>query len=154
MKRGWKSDKHCVFCGKDGTIDHLFFSYSVARLVWNLVGRAFDLKQIRANLKDCFGSWLSRFQKNDKRLVLTGTLALLWAIWICRNDIIFDRKKINDPMCIIKMMCSRITDWAILQKKDPEEKMLMLGARLIEQVASEIYRAAQGWRFCVKRLVQ
>lgn len=30
LKRGWKGDKTCVFCGKDESIDHLFFSCSVA----------------------------------------------------------------------------------------------------------------------------
>ena len=132
LRRGWKGDKHCILCGKDEIIDHLFFSCSVARLIWNLVGCALDLKQIPRDLNDCFGSWLSKFQTNNKRLILVGTSALLWAIWKCRNDIIFDKKKINDRMEIVKMICNWISDWVVLQKNDPEEKTLMLGARLIE----------------------
>ena len=85
-------------------------------------------------------------------MVLTSTFALLWAIWNCKNDIVFGRKNINDPIGIVKRMCSWITDWAILQKKDPGERMLTLGARLIEQAASEIFKASQGWRFGVPRL--
>ena len=50
-------------------------------------------------------------------------------------------KKMNDPLGLIKLMCNWILDWAVLQIKDPGEKLLMLGARLIEQVASEIYRS-------------
>ena len=42
LKRGWKGDKHCVFCGQEENIDHLFFSYSVARIIWNLVRCSFD----------------------------------------------------------------------------------------------------------------
>ena len=84
--------------------------------------------------------------------MLIGTSALLWAIWNCRNDIVFDKKKVNDPIGIVKRICCWITDWAILQKKGPGERMLTLGARLIEQVASEIFKASQGWRFGVPRL--
>ena len=127
LKRGSKGDKHCVLCGKEESIDHLFFSCSVARLIWSLVGCAFDLKQIPRDLNDCFENWLKKFNKNDKRLVLTRTSALLWPIWNCKNDIIFGRKNINDPYGIIKRMCNWIIDWAVLQRNDPEEKMLMLG---------------------------
>lgn len=58
----------------------------------------------------------------------------------------------NDPMGLIKLMCNWISDWAVLQIKDPGGRALMLGARLIKQVASEIYRASQGWRIGVQRL--
>ena len=50
------------------------------------------------------------------------------------------------------MMCGWISDWAILQRKDPEERMLMPGARLVEQVASDVYKAKQGWRFGILRI--
>ena len=122
LRRGWKGDKHCVLCGKDETIDHLFFSCSVARLIWNLVRCAFDLKHIPRDLNDCLGNLLRNFQLDNKKLILVGTSALLWAIWKCRNDIVFERKKITDPMGIVEIMCGWISDWAILQKNDPEEK--------------------------------
>ena len=66
----------------------------------------------------------------------------------------FDRKKISDPMGIVKMLCGWISDWAILQKRDADEKMLMLGAKLIVQVASDAYKAAQGRCFGVLRIQQ
>lgn len=114
LKRGWKGDKHCVLCGKEENIDHLFFSCSVARLIWSLVGCAFDLKLIPKDLNDCFGNWLNKFNKNDKKMVLTGTFDLLWAIWNSRNDIVFGRKNINDPIGIVKRICYWIADWAVL----------------------------------------
>ena len=55
-------------------------------------------------------------------------------------------------MKLVKLTCNWIMDWAVLQRKDPEEKIFMLGARLIEQVASEIYMATQGCRIGVMRL--
>jgi hypothetical protein len=49
-------------------------------------------------------------------------------------------------------MSNWIVDWSILQIKNPEQKLLMLGAKLVERVASEIYRASQEWRPGVQRL--
>ena len=55
-------------------------------------------------------------------------------------------------MIIIHLMGKWIVDWSILQRKKLEEKLLQLGAKLIERVASEIYKATQGWRLEVQRL--
>ena len=79
-KRGWKGDKHCVLCGKEESIDHLFFSCSIARLIRSLVGCAFDLKKFPKDMDNCFGNWLKNFSKNDKKIVLIGTSALIWDI--------------------------------------------------------------------------
>lgn len=49
-------------------------------------------------------------------------------------------------MTIVKMMCAWIADWSILWIKEPDTRMLGVGARLLEQVANEIYRVSQGWR--------
>ena len=37
LKKGWIGGKDCVFCGKEESIDHLFFTCSVAPLLWALV---------------------------------------------------------------------------------------------------------------------
>lgn len=142
LKRGWKGDKCCFFCGQDESIDHLFFTCSVARLIWSLLKCAFDLNSIPLNLNDCFDRWIKTFPKLDKRLVLVGVSALFWSIWKCRNDIVFNRRKFCDPMVIVKLMCTWINDWAVLQIKDPEVKLLTLGAKLVERVANEVYRAS------------
>ena len=141
-----------MFCGKDEMIDHLFFSCSVAKTIWALVRCAFDLKSTPRDLSDCFGIWLKKIQEDSKKLIMVGVSALLWAIWRCRNNIVFDRKMISDPMGIVKMMCGWISDWAVLQKRCPGERMLMLGAKLIVQVASDVYKALQGWHFGVLRV--
>ena len=54
---------------------------------------------------------------------------------------IFNTKKIYDPIVLVKLMGNWISIGSILQKKGAKAKMLMLGARLIERVASEIYKA-------------
>ena len=68
LKRGWKGDKHCMFCGKDETIDHLFFSCSVAKIIWALVRCVFDLKCTPRDLNDCLGIWLKISRKIARNL--------------------------------------------------------------------------------------
>ena len=65
---------------------------------------------------------------------------------------IFNTKKIYDPIVLVKLMGNWISIGSILQKKGAKAKMLMLGARLVEQVASEVFRSSRGWRPGVPRL--
>lgn len=142
VRRGWMGNKSCVFCGQDKTIDHLFFTCSAARLVWTLLKCAFNLSATPDSLNGCFGNWIKSFSRIDKKLMLVGIVAMFWTLRKCRNDTIFERKKIHDPMDVIKLMCHWTSDWSILQIKKQDQKMLMVGTRLIEQVASDVYRAS------------
>lgn len=98
----------------------------------------FDLNSTPLNLKDCFDRWIKTFQKHDKKLVLVGVSAPFLSFWKCRND----RKKLCDPMMLLKLMCNWINDWSMLQIKDREAKLLTLGAKLVQQVANEVYRTS------------
>lgn len=98
------------------------------------------------NLDECFSSWIKTFPKHGRKLDLVGISAMFWTLWECRNDMCFNRRLICDPMTLMKMMCAWIFDWSVLQMKEPDIKLLTLGGRLVERVASEIYTPLQGWR--------
>ena len=49
-------------------------------------------------------------------------------------------------MKFIKPTTTWICDWDSLHIKEAKENMLMVKAKLINQVASEVYQAVQGWR--------
>jgi hypothetical protein len=36
-----------------------------------------------------FGKWLNGIDKSSKARIRIGVCAIVWAIWNCRNDIIF-----------------------------------------------------------------
>jgi hypothetical protein len=40
-----------------------------------------------------FGNWLNGVQKQTKAQIRVGVCALVWAIWNCRNDMVFTKKK-------------------------------------------------------------
>jgi hypothetical protein len=38
-----------------------------------------------------FGSWLNQFGEKLKRQALAGASAFCWAIWLSRNEVVFDK---------------------------------------------------------------
>ena len=36
--------------------------------------------------------WLSSIKAKEKHLILVEVAAMFWSIWLCRNDIIFNKK--------------------------------------------------------------
>ena len=44
LKRRWKGDSKCNFCGSEETIQHLFFDCRVAWFVWNVLFITFNIQ--------------------------------------------------------------------------------------------------------------
>ncbi len=147
FKRGRRNgDKLCQFCDKEESIQHLFFDCSVAKLVWNAMLCALNITSA-SDINHLLGSWLSNFDKHSKQLVMVGVAAVLWAIWKLRNKACFDKKIWpNDPIELIYLTCRFIENWAILQKSEARQRILMLGAKLARQVAGEVFSSRFGWR--------
>lgn len=106
---------------------------------------AFSLNSVPTSVDNCFGSWIKSFPKNEKKLVFVGVSAVFWTLRKCRNNVIFEKKLYSDPMILIKLICFWVVGWSILQIKEVNKEVLMVGARLLERVASEVYKSSQGW---------
>ena len=103
----------------------------------------FHLRPLPRNLNDCLNVWLKTFQKTDKRLLWLEFL-LCFGLYGNVEMILLSGQEKHDPMTLVRQMCNWILDWSILHEKKLEQKLLMLGAKLIERLASEVYRASQG----------
>ena len=42
---------------------------------------------------------------------------------------IFNRKKLHDPIVLVKLMCNWISDWSILKIKDAKAKNIDVGSK-------------------------
>ena len=65
-RRGWKGDDECPFCECKESINHLFLSCSVARLLWNILKCAFNLRDIPETLDAVMKTWVIHLVKMKK----------------------------------------------------------------------------------------
>ena len=91
-KRNWQGSKNCCFCHKDETILHLFYECRFARFVWCIIQVATGLFPPRG-VSNMFGNWLRGIRKDLKSLILLGAATICWSLWLCRNDVVFNKKK-------------------------------------------------------------
>jgi hypothetical protein len=90
-KRKWLGCKKCAFCDQDESIEHLFIRCTFARLLWRVVHFTFNIPT-PTNIKNLFENWLNGVNKQVKLRVRSHwRCALMWAIWNCRNDVIFNK---------------------------------------------------------------
>ena len=45
-----------------------------------------------------FGTWLKGLNSRLKSLIWVGACALCWAIWLSRNDVVFDNAQVSTPL--------------------------------------------------------
>jgi RsiW-degrading membrane proteinase PrsW (M82 family) len=72
------------------------------------------------DLGHMFGTWLNNQHKKIKGLIWVGTATLCWAIWCCRNDVIFKKLKTNSIMQVIFRGAYWLRSWAQLQRGEQE----------------------------------
>ena len=91
-KRNWHGDKNCCFCYLPETIHHLFFQCSYAGFLWQAVQVSFGIN-IPANKDELFSQWLRPNGPKTNTLLLVAAAALIWAIWLTRNEVIFEKAR-------------------------------------------------------------
>ena len=141
-KRNWQGSSKCCFCHYDETIKHLFFDCQFARSIWSTIQVASTLYPPRS-VANIFGNWLHGIDKRDRAHIRVGAIILLWSLWLCRNNVVFNAKQ-SSPMQVIYQCAHLLRAWSTLQK--PEHRGLFMEVCLrLEQVAKEIF-TPHGWR--------
>jgi hypothetical protein len=80
----------CSFCSSKETIQHLFFDCVLARFIWRVVHVVTGLAPPN-NIRHLFGAWVWDMNSRDRKIFLVGIGAMLWAIWLSHNDVVFRR---------------------------------------------------------------
>jgi RsiW-degrading membrane proteinase PrsW (M82 family) len=95
-------------------IQHLFLDCPFAKTIWYIIFFTANLNQPRS-ISHLFGTWLNNQPKNMKGLICVGVAALFWAIWRCRNDVIFNDLKTNSIMQVIFRGAYWLRSWSQFQ---------------------------------------
>ena len=143
-RRQWKGSIKCCFCNFDETIQHLFFDCQLARIIWRIVHVSFNITP-PMNILHMFNGWLIGLNKKLMYKILVGASAVCWAIWLSRNDMVFNNSRAATPLQVIFRGTHWIRYWALLQKEN-ERPQVTLGCRVLETTAMEFF-ASNGWSF-------
>jgi hypothetical protein len=82
---------------------------------------------------------------SKRKIFLIGTGAMLWAMWLSRNEIVFDKTPVLSYMQVIHRATHWTRAWSVFQKEE-ERNMLQDACRLLETLKMEIF-VKYGWRF-------
>jgi hypothetical protein len=136
-KRRWQGSKKCVFYDSNESIQHLFFKCHYARFFWRLLYCCFGLSTPRS-FKHIFGSWLHGVHLKVKNLIITGVAALCWAIWISRNDLVFNKTPMVTYLQVLFRATHWLRFWGHLQRVEDQE-IIKETCRRIEAVSMQLF---------------
>ncbi|WVZ53261.1 hypothetical protein U9M48_004230, partial [Paspalum notatum var. saurae] len=75
-----------------------------------------------------------------KPLLLAGAAALIWAIWLQRNDCVFDRKQPKSFLRVLFRGTFWLRQWAKLQRNEDQD-WLLLGAQRLETASLQVFNS-------------
>ncbi|XP_039123641.1 uncharacterized protein LOC120260266 [Dioscorea cayenensis subsp. rotundata] len=94
----------CVMCNAGlETVDHLFLQCSFARQVWDYFERLFHLSEAPRFMHLIWGSWRSSLRNDSRELGDLVVKAIVWNIWIARNDCNFNANCLTAHALTIKI---------------------------------------------------
>jgi hypothetical protein len=113
--------------------------------MWRLLSICFGLATPRS-VRHIFGTWMMGVDSKTKHLVITGVSALCWAIWISRNDLVFDKAPMMTYLQVLFRGTHWLRLWVQLQRSEGAADLIRRACRRLETVAMQIF-AFHGWRF-------
>jgi hypothetical protein len=142
VKRNWQGSKKCVFCHHDETINHLFFKCQFARYVWSITQIGSTLYPPRS-VAHLFGSWLNGVERRFKTFIRVGAIAIIWSLWLCRNDKVFNDKN-SSLMQVIYRSTATLRLWSPLQRLEDRDLCMEVSTRLENTAKEFIFQ--HGWQ--------
>ena len=142
-RRNWKGGKKCAFCHLPETIQHLFFDCTYAKFLWRSVHILFGIAP-PIDMADLFDSWSKMGTSKHNTLLLSAAAALCWAIWITRNEVVFDKCRPKTFLQVLFRGAYWLRQWAKFQRHEDRHEELVQAARHLESSALHFFHS-NGW---------
>ena len=142
-KRRWTGCKKCVFCDTEESVEHLFISCHFVKNIWRLIHFTFNITP-PTSVANMFGPWLNGVAKETKACIRIGVAAFLWAIWNCRNDIVFNKTQTPHFLQVVLRATYWIQQWSLLSPGTHRDQ-LDTGCTRMMAVVRAIF-CHNGWR--------
>jgi len=143
VRRNWNGDSTCCFCHLPETIKHLLVDCFYAKFLWRAVHLLFGISPPR-DIFDLFNRWSKTTNKKYNSLLLSAASALCWAIWITRNEVVFDKCRPKSFFQVLFRGTHWLRQWARLQRHDDLRNQLILVRQLLESPALQFF-GSNGW---------
>ena len=137
IERNWNGSSRFSFCDADETVKHLFLDCPLAKILWQSVNIVFNITPPN-NINTLFGTWLDGIESQTVRHIRVGVCALLWAIWNCSNDLVFNRTTNTHFLQVIFRATAWIRMCSLLTPTKAMER-LVTGSISWEMVARDIF---------------
>lgn len=85
------------------------------------------------NVTHMFRSWLRCLDKKMRAFILFGVAALCWALWLYRNDMVFNKRNMSSPMQVMYSCIHWLRTWSTLLRLEDRDIVTAASLRL-EQV--------------------
>ena len=143
VRRRWNGSKQCAFCESDETVNHLFIDCVFTRNIWRLIHFTYNISP-PASIENMFSDWLTGLDKSTKARIRIGVCAFIWAIWNCRNDVVFNRSDNIHFLQVVHRATYWIHIWSLLLP--PNQRALMdSGCSRLMAVVRAIFNRG-GWQ--------
>jgi hypothetical protein len=123
----------------------LLYECFYAKFIWGLSQFPFNIVPPH-NVHHMFGTWLHQFGGTLKRQVLAGASTFCWAIWLSRNELIFDKSPMKTFMQVLYRGTHWLWSWPQMERHDQDKEVIRVECCRLETIAMEIY-VDHGWRF-------
>jgi hypothetical protein len=70
------------------------------------------------NVDHMFGDWSQGFNIVLKPMLLLGAAVLCWALWIYRNDLVFEKKLLCSLLQAIHLASQKLSSWVVFQREE------------------------------------
>jgi hypothetical protein len=144
VKRNWHGNDKCCFCNEYETVQHLFFKCALAKFIWRIIYLISGFGPPH-NIKHTFGAWIHNINSSKRQLLFAGIGAMLWGVWLSRNDVVFNKSPILSSMQVIYRGTHWARTWSLFQKEE-DRHLLLSACRSIEILTMEIF-VKHVWRF-------
>ena len=98
------------------------------------------------NTNHLFGSWSKLDGRQHNNLLLTEAAAFCWAIWITRNDMVFDKVQSKTLLQVLFRGTYWLRFWTLLQRSDEDKEWICEACWLLESRAMLFFKS-NGWSF-------
>jgi hypothetical protein len=84
--------------------------------MWRIIHISFNLKP-PTSVHNLFTGWLEGLNRKIKYQILVGASAICWALWLTRNNVVFDKATTPSYLQVTLKGTYWTRYWTLLQKK-------------------------------------